>query len=336
MSVKRLGAGSGNKLAAITAAVSGNLEEVTRQLERPVDRTRGVFERVSLESVRPDPDNPRNLKLSWEELKNGIADLEAGRIEAGERSTRTRNLESIASKADSFKKVGQLQPIIVYRDDRGLLRIVDGEMRYWAARLCGWTELDAKVRAKKPTYLRLEQYAANVLRDDLNLGQQLSNLELMLDEARESGESVKSLNELAALMNRPRTTVQQWWAILRDGANEDVKAAIREDQITSLDAAYTAAQEPDAGRRAALLSGHALPARGAPVKTPRRGRKLSGVQLGKTKDLEIVRQLIETVGVDASLGEVDWADAKSVQLAWQKFMKAFSERVKRQKATRSI
>jgi ParB-like chromosome segregation protein Spo0J len=335
MSVKRLGAGSGNKLAAITAAVSGNLEEVTRQLERPVDRTRGVFERVSLESVRPDPDNPRNLKLSWEELKSGLADLEAGRIEAGERTTRTKNLESIASKADSFKKIGQLQPIIVYRDDRGLLRIVDGEMRYWAARLCGWTELDAKVRGKKPTYLRLEQYAANVLRDDLNLGQQLNNLELMLDEARDGGESVKSLNELAALMNRPRTTVQQWWAILRD-ANEDVKAAIREDQITSLDAAYTAAQEPDAGRRAALLSGHALPARGAAVKSARRGRKLSGVQLGKTKDLEIVRQLIETVGVDASLGEVDWADAKSVQLAWHKFMKAFTERVKRQKATRSI
>ena len=196
MSVKRLGAGSGNKLAAITAAVSDNLEEVTRQLERPVDRTRGVFERVSLESVRPDPDNPRNLKLSWEELKKGIADLEAGRIEAGERTTRTRNLESIASKADSFKKVGQMQPIIVYRDDRGLLRIVDGEMRYWAARLCGWTELDAKVRAKKPTYLRLEQYAANVLRDDLNLGQQLNNLELMLDEARESGESVEELERV--------------------------------------------------------------------------------------------------------------------------------------------
>src|ERR1700684_4179541 len=272
MSVKRLGVGSSNKLAAITAAVSGNLEEVTRQLERPVDRTRGVFERVALESVRPDPENPRNLKLSWEELKNGIADLEAGRIEAGERTTRTRNLESIASKADSLQKVGELQPIIVYRDDRGLLRIVDGEMRYWAARLCGWTELDAKVRAKKPTYLRLEQYAANVLRDDLNLGQQLYNLELMLDEARESGESVTSLNELAGPMNRPRTTVQQWWAILRDGANEDVKAAIREDQITSLDAAYTAAQEPDAGRRAALLSGHALPARGAPVKTTGRGR----------------------------------------------------------------
>src|SRR5271168_799231 len=302
MSVKRLGGGSGNKLAAITAAVSGNLQEVTRQLERPVDRTRGVFERVSLESVRPDPDNPRNLKLSWEELKNTLADLEGGRIEAGERTKRTKILESIASKADSFKRIGQLQPISVYRDDHGLLRIVDGEMRYWAARLCGWTELDAKVRGKKPTYLRLEQYAANVLRDDLNLAQQLNNLELMVEEARESGESVSSLSELAALMNRPRTTVQQWWAILRDGANEDVKAAIREDQITSLDAAYTAAQEPDAGRRAALLSGHALPARGAPVKSARRGRKLSGVQLGKATDLELVRQLIETVGIDAPLG----------------------------------
>jgi hypothetical protein len=41
------------------------------------------------------------------------------------------------------------------------------------------------------------------------------------------------------------------------------------------------------------------------------------------------------VGVEASLGDVDWADAKSVQLAWQKFMKAFAEHVKRQKGTRS-
>ena len=51
---------------------------------------------------------------------------------------------------------------------------------------------------------------------------------------------------------------------------------------------------------------------------------------------EAVECLIEAVGGDVSLGEVDWADAKSVQLAWYKFMKAFAERVKRQKATRSI
>jgi ParB-like chromosome segregation protein Spo0J len=332
MSIKRLG-GAGNKLAAITAAVADNLGEVTRQLERPVDRTRGVFERIALDSVRPDPENPRNLNLTWEELKSGVAEIEGGQIDGAARTPRTKIFESIAAKANSFKKVGQLQPIIVYRGDRGLLRIVDGEMRYWAARLCAWSELDAKVRPTKPPYLRSEQYAANVLRDDLNLAQQLNNLELMVEEAREAGDSVKSLNELAALMNRPRTTVQHWWAILRE-SNEDVKAAIREERITSLDAAYTAAQEPDPGRRAALLAGHALPARGAPVKTTRRGRKQSGVQLGRATDLEIVRQLIETVAPDAALGEVDWADAKSVQSAWQKFIKAFTERVKRQKTSR--
>jgi hypothetical protein len=32
---------------------------------------------------------------------------------------------------------------------------------------------------------------------------------------------------------------------------------------------------------------------------------------------------------------VDWADAKSVQTAWQKFIKAFADRIKRQKAPRS-
>ena len=71
------------------------------------------------------------------------------------------------------------------------------------------------------------------------------------------------------------------------------------------------------------------------LQNSRRGRKLSGVQLGKATDLEIVRQLIEAVGIDASLGEVDWADAKSVQTAWQKFIKAFADRIKRQKAPRS-
>ena len=335
MSVKRLGGGSVTKLAALTAAVSENLGEVTRQLERPVDRSRGIFERVALDNVRPDPQNPRNLELSWDDVRDGVAELESGAAEGRLRTKRVKNLESIAAKAANFKKIGQLQPIVVYRDGHGLLRIVDGEMRYWAARLSGWTEIEAKVRASKPTYLRSEQYAANMLRDDLTLGQQLNNLELMVEEARDSGESVKSLNELAALMNRPRTTVQQWWAILRDENNQDVKAAIREDRITSLEAAYTAAQEPDASRRAALLAGHALPARGVSVKTNRRGRKLSGVQLGKATDLEMVRQLIAAVQLDTPIDGVDWADAKSVQSAWQKFLKAFADRVKRQKAQRS-
>ena len=71
------------------------------------------------------------------------------------------------------------------------------------------------------------------------------------------------------------------------------------------------------------------------MKTTRRGRKLSGVQLGRATDLEIVRQLIEAVGVEVSFGEVDWADAKSVQSAWQKFINVFAERVKRQKSPRS-
>src|SRR5580704_2124738 len=127
MSIKRLG-GAGNKLAAITAAVADNLGEVTRQLERPVDRTRGSFERIALDSVRPDPENPRNLNLTWEELKSGVAEIEAGQIDAAARTPRTKIFESIAAKANSFKKVGQLQPIIVYRGDRGVLRIVDGEM----------------------------------------------------------------------------------------------------------------------------------------------------------------------------------------------------------------
>jgi ParB/RepB/Spo0J family partition protein len=329
MTVKRLGGTSSGKLATISAAVASEMGEVTRQLERPIDRTRGVFERKALESVRPDPENPRNLKLTWEELRNGIDQLE--QQEGNVRTQREKMYESIAALADSFKQIGQLQPIILYRDDRGMLRIVDGERRYWAARLADWTEIEAKIRPAKPKYIRLEQYAANVLREDLTLSAHLNNLEMLLTEAEEQGSPVRSLNEFAALVNRPRTTVQQWWSILR-GNHEDVKEAIRTGSVTSVDTAYAAAQEPDPGRRAALLEGHALPARSTAQKPIQRhsgrGRRKSAVELGRARDLEIVRKLIEAIPLEKNFDDTDWTDPRSVQSAWKAFIEAFTRHVK--------
>jgi ParB/RepB/Spo0J family partition protein len=336
---KRLGGGAssttgGGKLASIAAAVQGDMGEVSRQLERPIDRNRGVFERVALENVRPDPENPRNLHLTWEELAEGIRQL-AQKEEGTPRSAREKTFESIAGTATSFKNIGQLQPIILYRDDRGMLRIVDGERRYWAARVAEWKEIEAKIRPNRPKYLRLEQYAANILREDLTLSGHLNNLEMLLAEAEEQGTPVKSLNEFSTVLGKPRATVQLWWSLLRSNTDhEDVKDAIRSGSVTSLETAYAAAQEVDPGRRAALLQGHALPARNATSnvsrRTSERGRPKSAVELGRAKDLEIVRRLIEAVPVDQSFDATDWSNPKEVQRAWQAFLAAFARQVKKQ------
>jgi hypothetical protein len=334
MAARRLGGGgAGGKLAAITAAVAVGMDSVTRQLERPIDRSRGVFERVALESVRPDSDNPRSLRLTWEELQRGVIELQDESIP---RTKRSRIYEAILEKSNSFKKIGQIQAIATYRDDRAMLRIIDGEQRYWAARLAGWTEIEAKIRPTRPRYLRVEQYAANALRDDLDLAGLLNNLEMILEEAEEDGTPIKSLNDLAEALSRPRTTVQYWWAILR-GQHDDVKAAIRDGSVTSLETAYTAAQEPDPGRRAALLQGHAVPARNATPKpesrNSTRGRRKTTVELGRVGDLETIRRLIEAVPLEQRFENTNWGDPKSVQKTWKEFLTAFTRLVKKSGAS---
>ena len=335
MAARRFGAGTapptGGKLASIAAAVKEDLGEVSRQLERPIDRNRGVFERVALENVRPDPDNPRNLNLTWEELTTGLRQL-AEKEEGAARSERERILESIAGLATSFKNIGQLQPVIVYRDDRGMLRIVDGERRYWATRLADLKEIEAKIRPSRPQYMRLEQYAANSLREDLSLASQLNNLEMVLEEAQEQGAAVKSLTEFSTVLGKPRATVQLWWSILRSD-HQDVKEAMRSGSVTSLETAYAAAQEVDPGRRAALLQGHALPSRNsnpsAAHRAATRGRPKTAVELGRAKDLELVRRLIEAIPLEQSFDHTDWSSPKDVQNAWRAFMVAFTRQLKK-------
>lgn len=340
VTVKRLGGGAtpttgGGKLASITAAVQSDMSQVSRQLERPIDRNRGVFERSALENVRPDPKNPRNLRLTWEELNEIIRQL-AQREDGAPRTKREKTIEYIVGLSVSFQKIGQLQPINVYRDDRGMLRIVDGECRYWAGRLAEFKEIETKIRPDRPRYLRLEQYAANSLREDLNLSGQLTNLEMILEEMAEEGTPIGSLTEFATVLGKPRATVQLWWSILRSN-HTDVKEAIRSESVTSLETAYAAAQEVDPGRRAALLEGNVLPVRNtAQSSTHRpsgRGRPKSAVELGRAKDLEIVRRLIQAVPLNQSFDNTDWSNPKDVQRAWRAFIEAFTQQVKREQVT---
>jgi len=321
MAVKRLGGTpASSKVAVIGAAVASELGDVSRQLDTPIDRNKGVYERVPLDNVSPDPKNPRNLKLTFEELREGVAALQKGLSEAT--TDRQKTYEWIAELAETFKEVGQQQPIVTYRDERGQLRIIDGENR--------WAFIDTKIKPKRPEYLRLEQYIANVHRAGLTLGQHLTNLEMVVQEAQEQGKEVTSINQLAVLIHRPRTTVQYWWGVLR--GPEDVREAIRNGKLSSIERAYTAAQERDDGRRAALLAGEVLPLRGlerAAVK--RGGRPKRRVSLGAVRDSEVIKTLIQAVELEESFEAIDWSDLGAVQKTWQRFLKALESRIKKTK-----
>lgn len=97
-----------------------------------------------------------------------IQNLPLERISA-ERQIRTHfDEEAIQGLAASLKLVGQLQPIRV-RGDSGGFVIVDGERRYRAAQLLGWTTLAVIIEDKQLDEAEVvqRQYISNCQREDL-------------------------------------------------------------------------------------------------------------------------------------------------------------------------
>lgn len=95
---------------------------------------------ISLDQVQPDPQQPR-------------------------RQFDQTELEQLAA---SMTALGQLQPVIVFRDG-DVYHLVDGERRFRAMKLTPNSEISAIVLDSRPdeTALRITQMAANTMRADL-------------------------------------------------------------------------------------------------------------------------------------------------------------------------
>jgi ParB family transcriptional regulator, chromosome partitioning protein len=95
---------------------------------------------IPVEKIIPNPEQPR--KVFDEDELAGLA----------------------ASMADPA--IGLIQPIVVNQKN-GHYVLVDGERRLRAAKLLGWTEIEATVRKSKPGKEGIEALIANVQRTDL-------------------------------------------------------------------------------------------------------------------------------------------------------------------------
>jgi len=69
--------------------------------------------------------------------------------------------------AGDFARLGQLQPIDVCHEGKGF-RLVDGAHRLAAARLLGWTTINAIVRDHEGLARKAREISANLVRADLN------------------------------------------------------------------------------------------------------------------------------------------------------------------------
>jgi ParB/RepB/Spo0J family partition protein len=153
------------------------------------------LEKIPLDAIIPDPDQPRNLPLSLEELVE--------KTESGDQRAKAI-WDRLLDLATSILEVGLQQPISVYpAEEDGKYLIYDGHRRWLALMLLYQQgQIDDK---SVPCYVRpnpepeddtlLSRLNVNIQREDLNVFELARSLKQVHDNLRANGGDVRLIRE---------------------------------------------------------------------------------------------------------------------------------------------
>ena len=139
----------------------------------------------------------------------GTREVETGKLQPGPWQPRRKmDKGALAELAETMKKRGVLQPILVQRSESGALRIIAGERRWRAARLARLKTVPVVVREMNDQDAMLAALIENIQREDLHPLEQaaaaariVKDLKLSLaDAAGELGMSRPALSNLLRLL----------------------------------------------------------------------------------------------------------------------------------------
>ncbi len=127
--------------------------------------------------IELDPENPRVLLLTLDDMFNGIShdDPHQGK--------KQKEKESLKSLAQTIKENGLLNPIVVYKNN-AKYKLIAGERRVLASILAGNITVQAKILKERPDPLKLSilQWIENNERADLTVWERIRNFEKITTE----------------------------------------------------------------------------------------------------------------------------------------------------------
>lgn len=305
---------------ALRTAATRSVGPLERNLEMEPPQGTGDYLRKPTDEFRPDTTNPRWAEIrrpTWEELTGPLENVKDPELR--------KEVEMIHGLKNSMDQVGQRQPIEAWRNG-GWLEITDGERRYWAGKLLGWTHLDVKVLPERPARSKLVQFIVNFQRRDLNTRQSLTNLQNILIEAKETGNEVTTGPDFVKLVGFTETTGFRWWGILQ--GPQDVREAILSGRVQSVRDAYEISKEGDSTKRAAMIQDPATRRSPPPSQTSpstskpasSRGRRAQQIRFGNTSSTDTARYLFERLDPEGAFTPTDWSNLNQINKAWRKLI----------------
>ena len=280
-------------------------------------------ENISLSKIYLDPDNPRQLSITIEDLKNGIAKED---LLYEQKDKEKKDLEGLA---ESIKNHDLINPILVYKNKENY-QVIAGERRTLASVLSGKTSVVSRVLDEKPlpSKIAILQWIENMERKDLSLWEKLLNLEKIVQESKIEI-SAKSMSQVLTCS----TTQGQAYAMLLKNNNHNLRKLIEEGKINSIDKAVMLTKlAPDQLEQMMIQDGWlGLNKKQLKQKitekesktTIKRGVKQKLIKIGETKNIKVAKYFWESVKNNNKLQEAlnmvsepDWRNIKDINKAF--------------------
>jgi ParB family chromosome partitioning protein len=332
------------KVFQISNALAEGLEETVNAAHNYNGELR--VEVIALKRIELDPENPRDLILTFEDLYNGISRSDKDYLR------KTEEKASLITLANSIIEQGIINPIMVYKfGDK--YRLIAGERRTLASILAGKSDVQAKILDTKPNELKISllQWMENVERRDLTLWERLRNLEKIVEsfaEANNANADGITPTDLGRLLGCSLPHAMNYCAVL--GADKKIKELVRTNKIKNLEkAALIATIRSETVKQATLdacLAGESLKKlkvisnqdkikktiMAQRLLPDTRGRQAASVNFGTTKKINVARLIIDSVLQNAKanhlkqyFSELNWADFKSVNHAFKQLLKTLEK-----------
>jgi len=331
--------------------ISEDINKGITDVMNAVNSDAGLFryEVVALSRIEVDPDNPRELTLSAKDIIEGIKSEDTNFLK---KKAEKDELERLAL---TIKSKGVINPVVVYKFGTNY-RLVAGERRYLASLMVNKDNIHARILGKKPDLLNLRslQWIENNEREDLSLKEKLSNLKSIIDAHLDSSSDSNTDTKLSIALLRQLfgfANAQAGYYFSVMNAPIDLKAAIDNDEVKNLSkAAFIACIKESELRKTILqacINGESLKGLKKTANQEKKraknkvnwiriqnkkGRPANQVNLGKVKDIKIVRKLIEVVVSNpiyakyaTQFAKVDWNSYDQATKRFQELLKIIAK-----------
>lgn len=283
------------------------------------------YDMMSLEMLELDPNNPRKLIISRDEILHGLP------TDAPEHAKKLKELEALNELSESIKRIGIKHAIEVYKEG-AKYRIVTGERRYWAAWLAKQKSVPVRVSQKPDEFnLRYTQWVENINRQDLSLWEKFNNLLLIADAHRQAKQGEFTEQALQSLLGISTIQAYRYYNLLK--ADESIIQLLKIGKLNNLKLVQELVAMKDKSARNQIISW--IQSSKDEVTSLAHYKEVAGkkshvtkiketINLGKISSSRVAKQLFEIVLSDTrfqrhrqGFNKINWSSAKAVSKAFK-------------------